>query len=59
MSIQEICKKFGIKNYTINSDGSIDVDESVDLSNRKFTELPLKFGSVGGDFNCYDNELLH
>ena len=24
MSIEEICKKYGIENYTINDDGSID-----------------------------------
>ena len=29
MSIEEICKKFGIENYTINEDGSVDVDGNV------------------------------
>ena len=29
MSIDEICKKYGIENYTINDDGSIDVDGDV------------------------------
>ena len=28
-SIEEICKKYHIDNYTINDDGSIDVDNSV------------------------------
>ena len=31
MSIQEICKKYGISNYTINDDKSIDVDGSVEI----------------------------
>ena len=31
MSIEEICKKYRIKNYTINDDGSIDVDGYVYL----------------------------
>lgn len=54
-------KKYGIKNYTINSDGTIDVDGDVDLYvyyNRKLTEIPFKFGKVTGDFNCSDNNLI-
>jgi len=48
--IDSICKQYNIKNYTINSDGSIDVDGNVSLSN--ITQLPLKFGKVTGSFNC-------
>ena len=33
--IHDICKKYNIKNYSINTDGSIDVDGNVDLSNQK------------------------
>jgi hypothetical protein len=50
--VQEICKKYGIKNWSINSDGLVDVDGCVDLSFKKLTELPLKFGKVTGDFDC-------
>ncbi len=56
-NIEDICKKYGIDNYTINPDGSIDVDGNVDLSNKGFTKLPLKFGKVTGNFNCSFNEL--
>ena len=28
-SISDICKKYNIKNYTINEDGSVDVDGNV------------------------------
>jgi len=38
--IHRICEEYGIKNYTINSDGSIDVDGGVDLSWRGLTKLP-------------------
>ena len=55
--IDSICQKYGIKNYTINEDGSIDVDGDVDLSNRKLIELPLKFRNVNGNFYCSWNEL--
>ena len=52
--IRSICRKYGIEDYTINDDGSIDVDN---LSSEKLTKLPLKFRSVSGVFNCYNNEL--
>mgnify|MGYP000915164188 CR=1 FL=1 len=55
--IHRICEEYGINNYTINSDGSIDVDGSVDLRNRGLTKLPLKFNHVSGHFYCSENEL--
>ena len=55
--IHKICRKYKIKNYTINSDGSIDVDGSVNLSLLNLTKLPLKFRNVSGSFNCYHNQL--
>ena len=55
--IKSICKKYGIKNYTINSDGSVDVDGHVNLSNYGFAKLPLKFGRVSGVFDCGLNKL--
>ena len=56
-NIDSICKKYGIKNYTINQDGSIDVDGNVYLSSKKLTKLPLKFRNVSGTFYCYSNRL--
>lgn len=55
--IEEICERYGIKNYTINDDGSIDVDNHVDLMNLNLTELPLKFNKIWGDFYCAKNKL--
>ena len=52
-----ICKKYNIKNYTINPDGSIDVDGNVNLSYMNLTELPLKFNKVSGYFYCSENNL--
>jgi hypothetical protein len=54
--IDLICKKFGIKNYTINED-SVDVDGNVHLHEKRLTKLPLKFGKVSGNFYCSFNEL--
>ena len=56
--ISLICEKYGIKNYTINDDGSIDVNGDVYLSFKDLTELPLTFNKVTGYFNCYNNYLI-
>jgi hypothetical protein len=55
--ISLICKKYGIENYTINDDGSIDVNGNVDLLWYRLTELPLNFNRVTGYFNCNCNKL--
>jgi len=55
--IDSICKKYGIYNYTINSDGTVDVDGSVYLNSKNLNKLPLKFGNVSGNFNCGRNRL--
>jgi len=49
--IHEICKQYGIQNYTINEDGSIDVNGSVNLF-EMCRKLPLKFRNVTGNFYC-------
>ena len=56
--IDSICRRYCIENYTINSDGSIDVNGDVDLFNEGLTKLPLKFRNVKGNFYCYDNRLI-
>jgi hypothetical protein len=55
--ISLICKQYGITNYTINPDGSIDVDDDVDLYGFDLTELPLTFNKVTGYFDCGVNNL--
>jgi len=55
--IEAICKKYGIYNYTINSDGTIDVDGNVSLAWNELKILPLKFREVTGNFSCSDNNL--
>ena len=44
--------------YTINDDGSIDVDGDVNLSRKKLTKIPFKFRNVSGSFFCYNNQNL-
>jgi len=59
--IDSICERYGIENYTINEDGSIDVDGDVNLTKKLsgtgIYKLPLKFGKVTGSFYCWDNKL--
>ena len=55
--ISLICEKYNITNYTINGDGSIDVNGNVYLYNKELTELPLTFNKVSGYFNCSHNQL--
>ena len=57
MSIEEICKKYDITNYTVNPDGSIDVHRSVDLSYNSLKEIPLNFNRVDGGFHICNNQL--
>ena len=55
--IHNICKKYDIENYSINSDGSIDVDGDVDLSYKNLDKIPIKFDVVTGMFYCNNNNL--
>ena len=50
-NIKAWCDEMGIRNYTINSKGEIDVDGKVDLDDKKFEKLPYKFGRVNGYFS--------
>ena len=50
-------KEYGIENYTINSDGTIDVDGNVNLHDRGLTQIPFNFRNVTGYFHCGSNLL--
>jgi hypothetical protein len=55
--IDTICEKYNIKNYTINSDNSVDVDNGVYLWGKKLESIPLNFNIVNGCFGCGYNYL--
>ena len=59
MGIEEICKEYCIKNYTINDDNSIDVEGDIVLRSLKLTKFPLTFNKVGGSFNCVSNDKIY
>ena len=52
------CEEMKIRNYTINSQGEIDVKGDVDLRSKDFEELPYKFGKVYGCFDLSSNKNL-
>ena len=56
--IEAWCEEMGIRNYTINSQGEIDVEGYVNLFNKDIKELPYKFGRVGGWFDLSFNNNL-
>ncbi len=56
--INNICRRYDIERYTINSDDSVDVRGNVSITERKeLTKLPLKFNRVAGAFHCFGNRL--
>jgi hypothetical protein len=57
--IEDLCSKYGVTNYQIRDDGSIDVVGDVDLRYKlgDLKQLPLNFNKIIGDFNCCWNKL--
>ena len=55
--IAKICKKYRIRNWSINSEGLVDVVGNVELFGMDLTRLPLNFGHVSGHFHCKGNKL--
>ena len=55
--IEEICLKYNISDYTINSDGTIDVDGDVNFYDYGLTKIQLNFNKVTGYFHLGGNEL--
>ncbi len=55
--VAEICEKYNIRNWSINSEGLVDVNGIVDLEDKNLNELPLNFGYVSQYFDCSDNLL--
>ncbi len=55
--IIDICKEYGIEHYIINSDGSVDVMDSVRLYDLDLEKIPLKFGKISSYFDLSKNKL--
>jgi hypothetical protein len=57
MSNRDILNMVVEGSYTIQSDGTVDVDGSVYIVGLGFKEIPVKFGKVTGNFDCSRNNL--
>ena len=53
-------EEHGIKNYTINTRGEIDIDGDIKLTYKNIKEFPsfIQFGTVKGNFDCKNNNLI-
>lgn len=51
-------ENIGVKDYRINEDMSVDVFGNVWLASLKLKRIPIKFGTVFGNFICKNNELV-
>lgn len=56
--IEAWLEEMEIENYTINDDGTVDVNGDVQLEKKDLKEIPVQFGVVKGDFECYQNQLI-
>ncbi len=56
--IEKILDDFNIVNYTINSDETVDVDGSVNLSFKNIHRLEIQFNKVMGNFSISGNPLI-
>lgn len=57
LKLERKLKRFGIKDYIINSDGTIDANQSVTFSNLNIVKMPFKFGKINGNFDCSYNRI--
>lgn len=56
-TVDSVCKKYSIRNYEINDDGTINVNGGVYLRSKNLDVLPLIFKRVNGYFTCGYNRL--
>jgi hypothetical protein len=57
-STKKWLKKVVKGKYTINPDGTVDVEGDVICKSSEFDKFPVKFGKVTGKFDCSNNKNL-
>jgi len=56
--IEDWLNEMEIKNFIINDDLTVDVDDDVNISKENLTEIPVQFNKINGYFNCSGNKNL-
>jgi hypothetical protein len=56
-STEDWCKKLELNYYTIDDNGLVNVDDSVDIQFRRLSKIPVRFGLISANFNCRNNKL--
>jgi hypothetical protein len=56
--IQAWLDEMEIEKYVINDDLTVDVNQNVSLYHKSLSFFPVQFGTVNGDFNCSENQLI-
>jgi len=56
--IENWLNEMKIRNFIINDDLTINVNNKVDISNKNLTEIPVQFNKINGYFDCSGNENL-
>ena len=57
VGVEAWLKEYGVVNYTLNEDLSVDVEGDIDISFKDLSSVPVSFGFVSGRFNCGYNNL--
>ncbi len=57
LELEKELEKFNITEYILNEDGSIDINDEVDLLNLNLNKIPFKFNKVNGNFFISQNNL--
>ncbi len=50
-------KDFGVTEYALNEDGSVDINENIYLNGRRLNKIPFKSNRVNGYFDISRNQL--
>lgn len=55
MKPEKLCRIWGIENWELNSDGTIDINGDLNLSGRRLNEFPIKIRIIRGSLNVSHN----
>lgn len=58
-NIKAWLEQYKIKDYIINTDLTVDVNNNVDISNKQLSSIPIRFNRVEGNFFCHSNLLTN